>query len=202
MRLFTAQLPTHEKSLEHAAAYALLTHAVEVIYHMPLPDIARDSHGKPYFPAHPEICFNLSHCRGLAACGISDAVLGVDCEFIRPLRPGVLHRSFSPDESRFVLESPVPDESFFRLWTLKESLLKASGRGLTLPLREVNVLPLLRGQSVQTPDGAFFGSTQQFDGYCLAVCTRTPGAPTAPQRLTSADILRACGFSRQTTESL
>ena len=68
MRLFTAQLPTHEKSLEHAAAYALLTHAVEVIYHMPLPDIARDSHGKPYFPAHPEICFNLSHCRGLAAC--------------------------------------------------------------------------------------------------------------------------------------
>ena len=82
MRLFTAQLPTHEKSLEHAAAYALLTHAVEVIYHMPLPDIARDSHGKPYFPAHPEICFNLSHCRGLAACGISDAVLGVDCESV------------------------------------------------------------------------------------------------------------------------
>ena len=53
MRLFTAHFPTHEKSLEHAAAYALLTHAVEVIYQMPLPDIARDSHGKPYFPAHP-----------------------------------------------------------------------------------------------------------------------------------------------------
>lgn len=183
MRLFTAQLPTHEKSLEHAAAYALLTHAVEVIYHMPLPDIARDSHGKPYFPAHPEICFNLSHCRGLAACGISDDVLGVDCEFIRPLRPGVLHRSFSPDESRFVLESPVPDESFFRLWTLKESFVKAPGIGISYPLH--TAVFALDGETVTAhPDGWQFWQFRLESGHVVSCCV-SPGdtLPAFPEHI-------------------
>lgn len=183
MRLFTAQLPTHEKSLEHAAAYALLTHAVEVIYHMPLPEIARDSHGKPYFPAHPEICFNLSHCRGLAACGISDDVLGVDCESIRPLRPGVLHRSFSPDESRFVLESPVPDESFFRLWTLKESFVKALGIGISYPLH--TAVFALDGETVTAhPDGWQFRQFRLESGHVVSCCV-SPGdtLPAFPEHI-------------------
>lgn len=169
MRLFAALIPTREKTLEHAAAYALLTHAVEIIYHMPLPEIARDSHGKPYFPAHPEICFNLSHCRGLAVCGISDAPLGVDCEHIRALRPGVLHRSFAPEELRAVQASPDPDTAFFQFWTLKEAFVKALGIGISYPLH--TAVFGLAGDSVAIhPSGWQFRQFRLESGHEVACC--------------------------------
>ena len=90
MHLFAAPVPAGKKALEHETAYRLLAYAVQEVYGLPLPEIACDSRGKPFFPQRQEICFNLSHCRGLAVCGISAFPLGVDCESIRSLREGVL----------------------------------------------------------------------------------------------------------------
>ena len=80
MHLFAAPVPAGKKALEHETAYRLLAYAVQEVHGLSLPEIARDSHGKPFFPQRQEICFNLSHCRGLAVCGISAFPLGVDCE--------------------------------------------------------------------------------------------------------------------------
>ena len=65
MHLFAAPVPAGKKALEHETAYRLLAYAVQEVHGLSLPEIARDSHGKPFFPQRQEICFNLSHCRGL-----------------------------------------------------------------------------------------------------------------------------------------
>ena len=199
-RRFPARVRRAEKMPPDAAARCLAAGALTAgVLRLREDALRAGPYGKPEAPG---VFFSLSHSGDYALLAVSDSDVGADLEQIRPAPERVAARVFTPDEQCWLADGTDYDTRFFTLWTLKESLLKACGRGLTLPLQSLDVLPLLRGQSVQTPDGAFFGSTQQFDGYCLAVCTRTPGAPTAPQRLTSADILRACGFFRQTTESL
>ena len=98
MKLYATYLSSAEKAAEHAAAHALLALAVQEQYQMPLPEIQTGAHGKPFFPAYPELHFNLSHCQGLAVCGLDSHPLGIDAEPIRALRPGVLRRAFSPEE--------------------------------------------------------------------------------------------------------
>lgn len=152
MHLFAAPVPAGKKALEHETAYRLLAYAVQEVYGLPLPEIACDSRGKPFFPQRQEICFNLSHCRGLAVCGISTFPLGVDCESIRSLREGVLRRSFAQEEVLAVTESPQPDETFFRFWTLKEAFVKALGVGISYPAAHGGVR-VGRGRCHSPPSG-------------------------------------------------
>ena len=54
-----------------------------------LPKIETEEKGKPFFPDHPEIHFNLSHCKYAVACALDRAPVGVDAEALgRLLRPG------------------------------------------------------------------------------------------------------------------
>lgn len=199
-RRFPARVRRAEKMPPDAAARCLAAGALTAgVLRLREDALRAGPYGKPEAPG---VFFSLSHSGGYALLAVSDSDVGADLEQIRPAPERVAARVFTPDEQHWLADGTDYDTRFFTLWTLKEALLKACGCGLTLPLQSLDVLPLLRGQSVQTPDGAFFGSTQQFDGYCLAVCTRTSDPSAAPQRLTSSDILRACGFSRQTTESL
>lgn len=139
MQLYAAHLPTHAaKDDAHHAAHALLQRAFARQYPTTsFPAMAQDVHGKPYFPEQPAIHFNLSHCDGLVVCGLSSQPLGVDAERIRPLRPRVLRRAFSPAEVQAIMQSPQPDALFFQLWTRKESYVKALGIGIAYPLRTV-----------------------------------------------------------------
>ena len=45
-----------------------------------LPKIETEEKGKPFFPDHPEIHFNLSHCKYAVACALDRAPVGVDAE--------------------------------------------------------------------------------------------------------------------------
>ena len=85
-----------------------------------------------------ELHFSLSHTRGLAACAIGQShLLGIDAEAWTTHTPtDIAEHYFSPAEARLVTEKTGWErkEAFFRLWTLKEAYLKATGQGLTIPL--------------------------------------------------------------------
>jgi 4'-phosphopantetheinyl transferase len=101
-----------------------------------------NAHGRPEIagPATaPPLRFNLSHTKGLAACLVTlDREVGVDvedCERSGDLL-GVADRFFSPSEVRDLRALPADQQwrRFFCYWTLKESYIKAKGKGLAIPL--------------------------------------------------------------------
>jgi 4'-phosphopantetheinyl transferase len=101
--------------------------------------------GKPSLVAeqNPENwVFNLSHTEGLIVCAFTKGhALGVDVENVT--REGgetikIANRYFSPSEHQQLIALPEEKQNdrFFDLWTLKESYIKACGKGLAIPLDE------------------------------------------------------------------
>jgi 4'-phosphopantetheinyl transferase len=82
--------------------------------------------------------FNLSHSSELVVCAVRlKGALGVDTEHLKRDVPLSIAKSyFAISEVREMADlSPAQQpERFLRLWTLKESYVKARGMGLSLPL--------------------------------------------------------------------
>ncbi|MBN8742056.1 MAG: hypothetical protein BGP24_17825 [Lysobacterales bacterium 69-70] len=96
------------------------------------------AHGKPAL-ADASFAFNLSHSGAAAALAIARGVeLGVDLETPGRVRPFVAlaRRYFRPAEAQAVEDAAAADREtvFLRLWTAKEAVLKALGRGLAFGL--------------------------------------------------------------------
>ena len=74
---------------------------------------------------------SLSHSGGWVACAITDAgAIGVDIEAHTSGRDfsGIAGAVFGPDEQRQVAAHGA--SGFYRVWTLKEAMAKASGGGI------------------------------------------------------------------------
>lgn len=115
---------------ERGFAYGLLYFALAERFGIRDGVIEKGENGKPYLKNYSGIKFNISHCRGLAVCGVSEGETGVDAELIRGFREGAMRRIFSHAEAELIRLSENPDEDFFRIWTLKESLCKNTGKGI------------------------------------------------------------------------
>jgi phosphopantetheinyl transferase len=92
--------------------------------------------GKPVVAAPlPGPAFNLSHSGDRIAIAVSDEEIGVDVECLRPLphADDVARHVFHARELAWLARQPRPLHAFFRLWTLKEALLKAAGTGFSHP---------------------------------------------------------------------
>jgi 4'-phosphopantetheinyl transferase len=96
-----------------------------------------------------EVRFNLTHAEGIALLAVARGLeVGIDVERVRPLRDdlGLAERFFAPEEVADLRSLSDPGEreaAFFRCWTRKEAVLKATGDGLRFPLSAfaVTLLP-------------------------------------------------------------
>jgi 4'-phosphopantetheinyl transferase len=101
----------------------------------------KGEHDKPAlaapFDAHG-LHFNLTHALGLVAFAIARAPLGIDVENFALREPPLeVARSYFTEFEANALERLAGEAQrarFFALWTLKESWLKADGRGLSAGL--------------------------------------------------------------------
>lgn len=132
------ELP-HNQQHEHA--HKLLSECLKLKKIDPgnTPQISCGEHGKPFLADYPHIHFNLSHAAGITACIVSENECGIDAEKIRPYRPNVIKRAFSESEKALIENAGETerDALFFRLWTLKESYVKALGIGVSYPMNTV-----------------------------------------------------------------
>lgn len=104
-----------------------------------------DPQGKPHLTGGTGIEFNLSHSADLMLLSISrGAPVGVDVERVRTMRDAqaIAQRFFSAREARWLEGMTEVDRSraFFRLWTRKEAMLKATGDGISAGLADVEML--------------------------------------------------------------
>ncbi len=98
------------------------------------------AHGKPLLCRHPEICFNMSHCRAAVACAVSDTPVGIDIELRGRYKEMVARRVLSGGEMAHVLAADDSDLAFTTLWTQKEAILKLTGEGIGLDINMQNVI--------------------------------------------------------------
>ena len=137
--------------------------------------ISRETYGKPYLTGTEQLFFNLSHSGSYAAAVFSDEPVGIDVERVRPADLALAKRFFAAEE--YAALRAVSDErdmggrldrEFIRLWTRKESYIKAVGEGMHLPLADFSVLAetVSYGQF-----GTYYLSTwEMFDDAVLSVC--------------------------------
>ena len=136
--------------------------------------------GKPALKYHPEICFSLSHSGSYAICTIGDKPVGNDIERIREGRLKVADRFFAKEELSWLYETEREEgrmQRMFRLWTMKESFVKAIGRGMSLSLQDFVIH--MDGESGRarvrhSVDAKYYHLREyrEIAGYCTAVCVQ------------------------------
>ena len=135
--------------------------------------IALSEYGKPYLPQLPDFHFSLSHSGAAALCAVSPKEIGCDIEEPRRCDEKIARRFFHPAEQEWLFSRPADEqaEAFLRLWTCKESFIKAIGLGLSLPLDSFTVIPGERVQLTQTVDGRPWQMRSFRHGDCfVALC--------------------------------
>ncbi|MGN0476073.1 MAG: 4'-phosphopantetheinyl transferase family protein, partial [Ruminococcus sp.] len=131
--------------------------------------------GKPCFENHKEIHFNISHSHKCAIVSVGDNDIGCDIELITPQELDLAEKFFHKNEYMYLKSLNNPNEqasAFFRLWTLKESYVKALGRGMTKPFDEFSIeigdkITIFDNQD----ENPHFFKEYRFGGYMIACCS-------------------------------
>ncbi len=153
-----------------AAVRKLLAQALVRLTGEVMPEIKTRPGGKPYWENSPWH-FSLCHTRQAVFCAISDGIVGLDAEKIRPVSPATVSRVLSPEELR---QFGGSDEDFMQLWTLKEAYVKHTGTGLQGYPNKISFdvtgdAPVLMGSELS------FACLRHRD-WMVSVCTTQPEA--------------------------
>ena len=123
----------------------LLAHAIRRIHPtctLP-PQTSRGPYGKPFLPSLPEFHFNLAHSRKWAVCAVANHPVGIDIEHL-PYMADVIDVArccLTQEEQRHLFALPEADQpsTFCKLWTIKESYMKATGLGFQLAPKDLEI---------------------------------------------------------------
>lgn len=132
--------------------------------------IKANEYGKPYFESRSDIYFNASHSENKAMVCFSDFEVGCDIEKIKTVDKALAERFFCESEAKLACENDM----FFRLWTLKESYIKAKGKGLAIPLSSFEIV--FEDEKPRIKDGSEYSlyEISSFDGFKSSLCIKAP----------------------------
>jgi 4'-phosphopantetheinyl transferase len=104
--------------------------------------LCNDEHGRPELaaPWNTLLQFNWSHSAGKALIAVARGITpGIDIEraYARPRALDIAERFFHPDETAALsaLDDSQHERAFLQLWTGKEAIVKALGRGIAFGLQ-------------------------------------------------------------------
>ena len=138
-------------------------------------DVVRTTFGKPYLHTHPDFNFNHSHSQNFYALATSNNVqnLGIDIEELsRKVRfEAMAQHTFHPEELKQWQALDYDSEYWFKVWTTKEAVLKASGLGIRINLNELNtqIHPDQNGGRCEHPEIGVY----VYQNYNMAGCMLT-----------------------------
>ena len=131
--------------------------------------------GKPFIPNQNACYFNLSHSGDYAAVAVSEKEVGIDVEIVRTGKQKLVERFFSKEERKELLDS-WSDEAFTKIWTRKESYIKAIGMGMRMPLQAFNAL--------EDRIGDYHLKTIRLtDTYFMSICQKENTIDTLPKEV-------------------
>jgi 4'-phosphopantetheinyl transferase len=154
-----------------------------------------NDHGKPSADLPGKTQFSISHSHSWVVCALDEGAVGVDIEYIHDHDLDIAKRFFHPREYSEMLYLPQAQrkERFFALWTLKESYIKAIGKGLSCPLDSFAIVFERDLPSMQMDENLqplFFKQYEFGPHYKCALCLSKPDFPPAVETLTPQELLR------------
>ncbi|MBN2322262.1 MAG: 4'-phosphopantetheinyl transferase superfamily protein [Spirochaetes bacterium] len=130
------------------------------------------------------IRFNSAHSGRWAVCAFDYGPIGIDIERIRTIDFDIRDLRFSEEEYKDLMENNENERTslLYDLWTLKESYVKAVGKGLSIPFDSFTIR--------MEPGGTFIKNGKDRDtyrfrqyridpGYSLSVCAMHDAFPPA-----------------------
>lgn len=102
-------------------------------------DVVYTKNGKPCF-RYGGTYFNLSHSGEFTVCVLSDKEAGVDLEKTNHFEDRLANFVYHRQEREYIQKNyDQPDEGFTFLWTVKESIMKYFGTGLSLDPKKIHI---------------------------------------------------------------
>ncbi len=103
-----------------------------------LKELKYNKYGKPYLDL--DLDFNISHSGEYVICGLAKGLrLGVDIEKIEAFDLDSITGVFTKNELFHINSFEKKELIFYDYWTKKESVIKAIGRGLSIPMEDIEV---------------------------------------------------------------
>ena len=96
-----------------------------------------NEHGKPSLAHHPEVHFNLSHCKNGIAVAVDYSPIGIDIESYRHGSLALIRKTMNPAEAEWIRCAADPVEAFTQYWTKKEAVVKLRGTGIIDDLHHI-----------------------------------------------------------------
>lgn len=131
--------------------------------------------------------YNFSHSGNYVLCSVytgpeneqGEIRVGCDVERVRECRIKLAKRFFCESEYRLLTETEESEkrqEIFYRYWVLKESFMKAAGKGMALALDSFEISlgnpPILIRQPEEFPETFYYMESELGKGaYRVAVCS-------------------------------
>jgi len=106
--------------------------------HKVLSALQYSEYDRPSLQGGPE--FNISHAGSIVVCAITEGQkLGIDVEEVKEIDFEDFRSIWRADEWANIYNTSGDTVPFFTYWTRKEAVIKADGKGLSIPLKEIYV---------------------------------------------------------------
>ncbi|MCI8922601.1 MAG: 4'-phosphopantetheinyl transferase superfamily protein [Lachnospiraceae bacterium] len=194
-RLLKAENIKNEKGKVLSLAAGLLQHIGLCDYlHLPVKETPAfgtgcGKWGKPYLIQYPDVYFNLSHSGEYVCLAVAGYEVGVDIQKHQDKRENIARRFFTGADNEMLerCKGKERTERFFRIFSIRESYIKFTGRGLgqglgsfdidweNKAIRDTAVFDASDESSRKTV--AYFEESTQVEGYSLCVCTGQKETP-------------------------
>lgn len=136
-------------------------------------DLKYGENGKPVVEKQ-KIYFNVSHAGDFVVGVLSDHEVGCDIEKAENAPLEIAEHYFTPGEYEYIKYASDKNKAFFTLWTLKESYMKMTGKGMSLPLDSFEIIRTADGFTLgKSSEKQCFFKTIEFEDYIFSVCNET-----------------------------
>ena len=133
-------------------------------------NICIDANGKPYVKDNK--CFNVSHSGDYCIIATADKPIGIDIEKMNSDNIALAESIYAKEELEWMMVDEL--SRFHKLWTLKESLMKATGKGLAVEPISINVMPFINNDGIIVNGVKWYAASATIKNYAFSCCTTHP----------------------------
>ena len=141
-------------------------------------EILLNKYGKPYLNNSKDLFFNISHSGDWVVVGFANMEIGVDIQKISTSNKididNIAKHAFHTDEIQYLQNSSKNTKraNFYKIWSLKEALVKAKGLGFYENLDKLSVIPIINNTS-KLLDNLSFSTKHLDENHILSVSVAT-----------------------------